>query len=144
LKISIVPANQASGFVRTIHESANMSSPILLGGTRWDCVEEAVLAMINGKTVGIATIAPQGEENSGQPTIVAIYVLPEHRHNQLGYKLLEAAVDQMIAKNLVPIRLDVLNSKVMKMINRLPEEKRNQLKIHNCSGGNFLDKILDL
>ena len=70
---------------------------------------------------------------SGEPTIVAIYVLHEYRKKGIGSKLLEAAVDYMLQEGLEPIRIEVLNSKVLQMINRLPIEKRQKLNVMDQS-----------
>ena len=75
--------------------------------------------------------------------MVALYVQYEYRGRGIGYQLFEAAVDHMIAKGLVPVRVDVLNSKVFRMIERLPEEKRNQLCIVDSSMDGGLDAIME-
>ncbi len=117
---------------------------ILFSGDRWSCVEQVVLALVQEKMVGLASIAPEGEESSGQPTIVAIYVLRGYRALGIGYKLLNAAIDYMVAHKLTPIRVDVLNTKAAKMIDRLPPKRKQQLTVVDMSRGGSLDVMLDM
>lgn len=144
VKIQIVSKAEAAEWVRSLHSKPSMALGILLAGDRWSCVTEVAVAMINDKIVGIATIAPDGEQMSGKPTIVAIYVLYEHRKAGVGYQLFETAVDYMLSKELEPIRVDVMNSKVLRMINRLPIEKRQKLSVADHSGGGAIDATLEI
>lgn len=80
---------------------------------------------------------------SGTPTIVAIYVTHEFRSSGIGFELLEAAVDYMVAKELTPIRIDVMNSKVSRMIDRLSTEKRQKLSVVDSSMGGMMDAMLE-
>ena len=122
----------------------SMALGLLLGGDRWLCVDEVALATVDDMIVGIATIAPEGEMRDGEPTIVAIYVLHEHRASGVGYELLEATVDYMLSKGLAPIRIDAMNSKVSRMINRLPAEKRQKLSVVDQSMGGAMDAMLEM
>lgn len=144
-EIKIVPKTEAASWVYSLHSTKpRMALGMLLAGDRWSCVEEVVLATVDGEIVGIATIAPKGEQMSGEPTIVAIYVVHEHRASGIGYELLEVAIDYMLSKGLAPIRVDAMNSKVSRMIDRLPAEKRQKLSVVEQSMGGAMDAILDL
>lgn len=104
---------------------------------------EVVAAKLDGEIVGIATIAPEGEQMSGEPTIVAIYVLREYRSSGVGYQLLEAAVDYMLSKGLEPIHVDIFNSKVSRSIARLQIEKRQKINAVDQSMGGMFDLIME-
>lgn len=142
--VKVVPKADAAEWVHNLHlTKPSMALGLLLGGDRWSCVDEVTLATVDGEIVGIATIAPHGEEMSGTPTIVAIYVAHEFRSSSIGFELLEASVDYMLAKGLEPIRIDVMNSKVSRMIDRLPMEKRQKLSVVDSSMGGAMDAMLE-
>ncbi len=142
--IRVVPKADAAEWVYSLHHTKpSMALGLLLGGDRWSCVDEVALATVDGEIVGIATIAPQGEEMNGIPTIVAIYVLHKHRSSGIGYELLEASVDYMLAKGLEPIRIDIMNSKVSRMIGRLPIEKQQKISAVDLSMGGAMDAMLE-
>lgn len=108
--IKIVSKADVAGWVHSLHRSKpSMAMRLLLSGDRWSCVDEVALATVDSEIVGIATIAPQGEMMEGVPTIVAIYVVHEHRKSGVGFKLLEAAVDYMLSKSLDLILLYLLH-----------------------------------
>lgn len=106
-------------------------------------MDKVVLAKVEGKNAGIATIASKGEQLSGEPTIVAVYVVREHRHRGVGFELFNAALDYMLSNGLEPIRVDVLNSKVTRMIEKLPVGKRLKLKVEDQSMGGTLDGMME-
>lgn len=143
-QIKVVPKADAAEWVHSLHSARpSMAVALLLGGDRWSCVDEVALATVDGEIVGIATIAPNGEMMDGQPTIVAIYVAHDHRQSGVGFELLEASVDYMLAKGLTPIRIDVMNSKVSRMIDRLSMEKRQRISVVDSSMGGSLDAMLE-
>ena len=144
VKIKVVPKADAADWVNSLFfTKPSMALGLLLGGDRWSCVDEVALASVDGEIVGIATIALQGEEMSGQPTIVAIYVAHEHRLSGIGFELLEAAVNHMLLKGLEQIRIDVMNSKVSRLIKRLPREKRKRLYVVESSMCGEMDTMLE-
>jgi len=144
-EIRIIPKAEVASWVRSLHSAKpSIALGILLGGDRWLCVDEAALATVGREIVGIATIAPEGEMRHGEPTIVAIYVLHEHRASGVGYKLLETTVDYMLSKGLAPIHIDAMNSKVSRMIDRLPAEKRQKLSVVDQSMGGMMDAVLEM
>ncbi|MBT9174137.1 MAG: hypothetical protein DDT21_02548 [Syntrophomonadaceae bacterium] len=144
-EIQVLPKADVAEWVHKLHTMRpSMALGTLLAGDRWACVTEVVVAKVEGEIVGIATIAPKGEQMSGEPTIVAIYVSHEHRGRGIGYQLLEAAVDYMLSKGLEPIRLDVLNSKMWRLIARLPAEKRQKLNVVDLSMGGIIDAVMEV
>ena len=74
--IEVVPRDVLVEKVRQLHEKPNIAVALLLGGDRISCCDEGVIAEQEKKLVGVATIAPEGEEMSCQPTVVALYVIP--------------------------------------------------------------------
>lgn len=142
--IEILPKAEVAKWVEKLHSKPSMALGVLLAGDRWSCVTDVIVAKVSDEIVGIATIALHGEQMSGEPTIVALYVLPEYRGRGIGFQLLEATVDYMLSKGLEPIRVDVLNSKVLRLISRLPAEKRQKLSVVDQSMGGILDAILEM
>ena len=143
--IEVVLLAMVRGWISSLHQSKpSVALGTLLAGDRISCVDEAVIAKIGDEIVGISTIAPKGEQMSGEPTIVATYVLHEYRGRGIGALLLEAAIDRMIERGLTPIRADILNTKVFGIIDRLPEEKRNLLKVVDMTMGGMSDFVMNL
>lgn len=143
--VEIHKKHEVADWVEELHtDRPSVALATMLAGDRWSCVTEVVIAkMRNGKIVGIATIAAEGEQLNGEPSIVAIYVLHEHRASGIGYQLLEATIDYMLSKGLEPIRIDVLHSKILKMIARLPIEKQQKLHVVDLSLGGMIDAIME-
>lgn len=140
----IVLKYYAENFVHLLHANPSMALATLLAGDRWECVDEAVLVEISGETVGIATIARDGERESGEPTIVAIYVLPEHRRRGVALALLETAVDHLVSEGLTPIHVDAMHSGILRLAEKLPQEKRRVLNVVDQSMGGALDAMLEV
>ena len=88
-----------------------------------------VVGIKNEKIIGIAIIE-KGKIFSGEPTLLTIYVKPEHRGKGYGKKLLKEAISYAKAKKKFPyLRIDILSSKVKKMIESLSEKDKKFLKI---------------
>ena len=86
-----------------------------------------VVGIKNEKIIGIAIIE-KGKIFFGEPTLLTIYIKPEHRRKGYGKKLLKEAISY--AKKKFPyLRVDILSSKVKKMIQSLSEEDKKFLKI---------------
>lgn len=131
-------------YIQTLHfEKCSPAIGILFGGDRLLCVDEFVVVEIDNEIIGLATIAQTGESKDGKPTVVAMYVEPKYRNQKIGYKLLEETINYMIEVGLTPIHMDVLNSKVIKIINQLPVEKKDLLVVRDCSSNGKLDFLLD-
>lgn len=140
-EIRFVSPEKAADWVRSLKPS--MAIGTLLSGDRWSCVDKVALAIINQEIVGLATMAFQGEQMDGRPTIVAIYVQAEYRASGIGYQLLETAIDYMASKKMEPIHVDVLNTKVSRMISRLPAAKQQKLNVFDQTMGGMLDAVLE-
>lgn len=118
-----------------------MALVILMAGDRLSCCDEAVIALEGDDFLGAATIAPEGEQFSGEPTLVGLWVVPEHRGRGIGQALLEAAVRRMVTRGLTPIRVDALSSRIPRLVALLPEDLQAQLKVIDC--GLPFDEMLD-
>lgn len=115
---------------------------ILLGGDRLSCCDQAVATMINGQIVAVATISSSGEDYSGQPAIVALYVLPKFRRQGIGQQLMETAVKHCRDKRkFQTVRVDVTSSYAANIIQKLPSELTQMLEIH--SHGDDMDYLLE-
>ncbi|RJQ30588.1 hypothetical protein C4572_03955 [Candidatus Parcubacteria bacterium] len=84
VKVEILPRGneKITGIMEDLHSKPSPAMGILFAGDRWACVEKVAVAEVDGKIVGIATIAPKGEQVSGKPTIVGLYV--QHQYRQKG------------------------------------------------------------
>mgnify|MGYP001609444789 CR=1 FL=1 len=115
----------------------------LFGGDRFGCIDEAVVLEVDGEIVGLATIAPRGEERSGQPTIVGLYARHEWRGNGYGYRLMMAAIDRMRERGLPkPYRADAISSPGFRVCQGLPEEYQVDLDICDMSMDGMLDIVM--
>ncbi len=103
---------------------------MLLAGDRLSCCDEAaVWEEEDGKIIGAATIAPKGEQMSGEPTIVGIYVVPGRRREGIGRKLLIAAIERCRERGLVPVRVDILSTAARQTIAGLLAEYARALRV---------------
>jgi GNAT superfamily N-acetyltransferase len=131
VKIESISKSEASKWVSTLPPS--LAVGVLLSGDRWLCVDHVLVAKVDNNIAGIVTIAEHGETGNGTPAIVALYVRKDYRNHGIGFNLLNSAVDYMIKYKMTPIRMDILNPKVIKLIEKLPEEKRACLDIKDFS-----------
>jgi GNAT superfamily N-acetyltransferase len=92
-----------------------------------------LVAKVNNNIAGIVTIAEHGETGNGIPAIVALYVKKDYRNHGIGFNLLNAAIDYMVKHKMTPIRIDILNPKVIRMVEKLPDEKKAYLDIKDFS-----------
>ena len=115
-------------------QSPSLAMGILFGGDRFSCVDEAVVVEVENDIVGVITIAPRGEQFSGEPTIVGLYVKLEFRGRGFGRALTIAAIERCRKRRLVPVRVDILSTPAKRVIDNLPEEYKKDLKIFDLSG----------
>lgn len=111
-----------------IKEFVKTNNPTLVLPQREFSFNEIQIFVIeNEGIIGMVTIE-RGELFSGEPTLVTLYIKPEYRGKGYGKKLLKEAISY--AKKRFPyLRVDILSSKVKKMIESLPEEEKKFLKI---------------
>lgn len=104
---------------------------ILLGGDRLSCCDEGAVVEADGRVVAVATVAPVGEESSGQPTIVAVYTLPAYRGRGYGRVVFEAALRRCLDRGYARVRVDVMSAGMVRIIQSLPAEMRDVLDVHD-------------
>ena len=110
----------------------------ILTGDRIFCCDEAIVAHEGGMLLGTATIAPQGEEQSGQPGIVGVCVRPEYRHLGLGKRLLLAAINRMQERTLpTPYRVDTVSKMGKRLVAQCSPEVLKLLEVHDTSRWSF-------
>jgi len=137
--IEVVPRDILIEKIGQLHEKPDIAIGLLLSGDRLSCCDEGVIAEQESRLIGVATIAPEGEEMSGQPTIVGLYVVPEYRGRGIGSQILQRAVERCIERGFNKIRMDVMSSNAMKIIKKLPDELKNKIDVHDL--GNIMDKF---
>jgi GNAT superfamily N-acetyltransferase len=114
-----VPISEVIPFLLAQPPSATMA--ILFAGDRLSCCDEAIVARCDGKIFGIATIAPEGEMRSGNPTIVGVYVVPHVRGLGIGSQLFQSAIRRCVEQSLTPVRIDALTDKMARLCDALPD-----------------------
>src|SRR5438552_3119807 len=106
----------------------------LFGGDRLSCCDEAMGVEDDGRIVSLASIAPEGEQQSGKPTIVGLYTLAAYRKKGYGLAAMTAAIERMMERKLIPIHVDVLSTGAKHLIAKLPDELRKHLNLNDQSG----------
>lgn len=115
---------------------------ILFSGDRFSCCDEAIVSSNSaGNFIGIVTIAAKGEDYAGQPDIVGLYVVPEHRRQKYGLGLLQAAIERCIDRGLkTPIRITIVSANMRGLYNNLPAHLKEKTEFLDCSLGlNLID-----
>ena len=108
MKISIVRSEDVRAVIGAI--PMGMARVILFGGDRFSCCDEFVVGRNDaGMVVALASLAPEGEQESGEPTIVGVWVAKAERRKRLGTAIFEAAVRRMVARGFPKVRVDVLS-----------------------------------
>ncbi|MBD3311012.1 MAG: GNAT family N-acetyltransferase [Candidatus Magasanikbacteria bacterium] len=125
----IIDMNRLARFVSGLKPSAHVA--ILFTGDRLACCDEAVTLRVGCEIVGVATIAPEGEEYTGQPTIVALYIEPGYRRRGHGTTLMKSALERCRERGFETVRVDVMSDHVMKIIRSLPAELATILDVHD-------------
>lgn len=106
---------------------------LLFAGDRISCCDEAIALKRGNQVIGMATIAPKGEDLSGTPTVVGIFVQPEYRQKGFGTMIFQKTLERCFERGFSKIRIDVLSKQVMKMINKLPPEIKEKLAVYDLS-----------
>lgn len=138
--IEKISKQEAIDWIKTVPSAFSIAT--IFGGDRWSCVDSVFSAKKDNKIVGIVTISNEGENYNNQPSIVGLYVSHKFRNTGLGFKLFKRAVEFMIENGLVPIKVDVLNSKVFKIIDKLPQLYKDLIVTTDFGSGMF-DIIMD-
>lgn len=136
MNTKIVEAREAARRLFETHPEMrrDLWYPTLFGGDRITCCDEAVIAELEEKIMAIASIAPQGEMTSGQPTIVGLYTVRSFRRQGYGKTVMEAAVRRCLERGFTKIRVDAISKSAMKTVQSLPDELRVYLEVNDQSG----------
>lgn len=113
-----------------IRESRDFLAAITVGGDRITCCEWAIAAYDDAKCVGLATFAPQGEEQSGQPTVVGVYVLPKYRKQGIGLALFQQTCEEAYREATRKVRVDAMSRDGTRLVKKLSQELRAHLDVH--------------
>ncbi len=137
--LDVIPRNILIEEISKLREKPDFAIGILLSGDRMSCCDEGVIMQEKENLIGVATIAPNGEEQSGQPTIVGLYVSPEYRNKGYGSQILQKAIERCLERGFEDVRMDVMSSNVTKIIQKLPKEIQDKLDVHDLGNimGNF-------
>lgn len=138
VEINIINQQEISQFTETI--GFNMAVVLLLSGDRISCCDEAAALVVDGETVGVCTIAPQGEMRSGKPTIVGMYIVPGHRGQGHGVRLFEACVRRCIERGFTSVHVDIMSKAMTVTLDRMDQTLRRQhlKEVHHKSGGKYV------
>lgn len=129
---------QLAGVISNFRQEANdIAIGLLFSGDRFTCIDEGIILKKDQDTIGLSTIAPKGENNSGEPTILGMYIKSEYRGKGYGTQILERAIKRCIERGFQKIRVDTLSARARKTIAKLPKEIRQKLDVHNL--GDVLD-----
>ncbi len=110
---------------------------MLFGGDRFSCCDEFVAVLVGKEIAAIASIAPKGEQGTGTPTIVGLYTVPEFRRKGHGETAFRAAVERCRERGFTTVRVDVMSRHVTRMIEKLPDNDRELLEVHDY--GSIMD-----
>ena len=116
---------------------------LLFGNAQATCCDEAVVVRDDGRIVAVASISPFGERTSPygsypksrrRPSIVGVYVDVAYRGQGLGLQILQAAVERMVKRHLLPIYIDALSIGMIRIIEKLPKALRKHLRVTDGEG----------
>lgn len=123
-----------------LSQPESMGVMILFTGDRVSCCDEVVALELGGVIdIAFATISPEGEDYSGQPDIVALYVLPRFRKQGHGKTVLEAAIRRCKERGFSSVCITVLSNHVRRIIASLPEDVRSFLVVVDHGESAFED-----
>ncbi len=141
-----LPIAEAERLIGASSEEINLTPVviILLGGDRIACCDEAVTMRTGaGDLVGMATISPRGEDYSGRPEIVGLYILPRYRGKGYAKMLFKKTIERCIERGFEKIRVNVLSEKMMRAINGLSAEMKEILEVNDQSENSPIDRLFE-
>lgn len=143
MNVEFVNMDEVSKWAYDLIQGKHGDSIILVTlfcGDRATCCDEAAVIKNCGRIVAVATIAPRGEDCSGKPAIVGVYVLPGFRKQGHASKVVEEAFGRCVERALrVPVRMDLMSSGIQAVVKGLPDYVKRHLEVHDQ--GNVLDTI---
>lgn len=109
----------------------SMEVAVLLGGDRLTCIDYAFGVRVNGTIATVATIASQGEQMSGEPTLVALFTPRRFRGKGYDVLALKAAIAYCKACEWPQMRFDILSTAESTAVAALTDEERSLLQLHD-------------
>ena len=103
--------------------------PAMLDQDRWGQSHEAILAETDDQAVGIVTLAFEGINGTGKPTIDCLYVSSAHRRKGVGYSLFERSIRRMTELGYERGTAVFQSSVMVKLFEKLPDYLRNVLDV---------------
>jgi len=105
----------------------------VIGGDRISCCDEGIV-FTDDPHRGIATIAPEGEFGSdGMPSIVGVFVRKDDRRQGYATTLFEEAIRRCVDRGFEEIHVDVMSRGMMQIVEKLPDELRGVLRVHDMT-----------
>lgn len=105
--------------------------PLLFGGDRYYCVDEAVVLLVGGvRPVAIATIAPFGESRNGQPEIVGLYVVPGLRGLRIGLLLLQKTLERCKERSFDSVTINVISKAGKALVESFAKNNKTGVEIN--------------
>lgn len=112
--------------------SNGVNKGTLFSGDRFTCCDEFIVAHENGRLIGLASIAPDGEEMNGEPTMVGLWVNAEFRARGIGKQLVEQIISRCGERGFEKVRIDAMSEPVVKIYKSLSPDLKKQVKL-DCS-----------
>jgi len=118
MKIEMVKKDVVANWLTTIGPSPLLA--MLFGGDRWEAADEVIVARDDeGKILGLVSLSMRGEMDSGEPTIIGLYVLPAQRRQGIGTSLFARAVERLVERGARHVRVDVLTAPAAAMMKKI-------------------------
>ena len=112
---------KAQAFINDCRYTHPFAVAILFSGDRAiGCKHKFVVENNSGEVIGVATLAPEGEQCSGDPTLVGIMIHGAHRRQGYGTALLVHVIEFAIKNKLIPLRIDLSNPSMIDLVSKLP------------------------
>ena len=133
---------RGQAFINENRQSHGAAVGILFSGDRRSCVTDMVIVedvhdMTNPanrrEVVGVATLAKDGEQGSGEPTLVGIMIRGEKRRQFYGKWLLRGAVKCAIDQGQVPLQVDCLTKRALMLMATLPEKYEKHVVVNDLA-----------
>lgn len=118
LKSRVITAPEFGDFIRALPPSPIVS--LLFKGSVLACCDEVVGLFLKDRIIGIASIAPKGEDRQSDPAIQALYMHPDFRKQGYGKMLGKAVFARCIQRGFTNVCADVLASGIINIIKHAP------------------------
>ena len=133
---------RGQAFINNCRQSHMAAVGILFSGDRRSCVTDMVIVedvpdMTNPtnlrEVVGVATLAEDGEQGSGESTLVGIMVHGDKRGQGYGKFLLRGAVKCALHQEQAPLQVDCLTKGSLMLMETLPDKWKQHVVINDLA-----------